>query len=65
MDEVSMYPTLWTSLNKLATISLHGQLEIANPHDLTGQHMSSHMWSADSRMNLSHNLIGRGAVQAQ
>ena len=57
-----MYLTLWTSLNKLATIHLHGQPEIISPHDLTGQHIPSHMWSADSRMNLSHYSIGRGAV---
>ena len=43
MNEVPMYLTLWTSLNKLATIRLHGQPEIASPHDLTGQHMPSHM----------------------
>ena len=60
-----MYLTLGTSLNKLAAIRLHVQLEVTGPHDLTGQHMSSHMWSADSRMNLSHRSIGRGAVQTQ
>ena len=62
MNEVLMYQTLGTSLNEVATICLHGQPEIVNPHDLMGQHMSSHMWSADSRMNLSHHSIDRGAV---
>ena len=62
MNEVSVYLTLWTSLNKLATIRLHGQLEIVSPHDLIVQHIPSHMWSADSRMNLSLYSIGRGAV---
>ena len=60
-----MYLTLGTSLNKLAAIRLHGQPEVTGPHDLTGQHMSSHMWSVDSRMNLSHHSIGEGTVQAQ
>ena len=60
-----MYLTLGTSLNKLAAVYLHGQLEVTSPHDLTGQHMSSHMWSTDSRMNLSHDSIGGGAIQTQ
>ena len=36
MNEVSMYLTLWASLNELATICLHGQPKIVSPYDLTG-----------------------------
>ena len=54
VNEISVYLTLGTSLNELAAIRLHSQPEIASSHDLTGQHMSLHVWSTDSRMNLSH-----------
>ena len=65
MNEIPMYLTLETSLNKLVAVYLHGQPEVTSPHDITGQHMSSHMWFADSRMNFSHDSIGGGAIQTQ
>ena len=65
VNEISMYLTLGTSLDKLAAIRLQDQPEVASPHNLTGQYMSFHMWSANSRMNLSHRSIDRGSVQAQ
>ena len=36
LNEVPMHLTLWTYLNKLVIICLHGQPKIASPHDLTG-----------------------------
>ena len=62
VNEVPVYLTLRTALNKLVTIRLHGQPEIVDPYDLASQQMSFHMWSVDSRMNLSYHSISGGTV---
>ena len=54
--QVSVHLTFWTSLYKLAAIYLYSQPKVTSSHDFTSQHVTSHVWSTNSYIDLSHPL---------